>query len=233
MKQGEQQAKEILERKGIAFDETHHDDGSGFSLPDLKYLGEDRYLEVTHTLHNNAIVTKRNQYQKKSTDERLAIMEKVSAAYERIHSRSYPDTEDGRTQYQRDLKLVKSHMGYDPSKLSFEEQFSEFRCDAPIIACSTDNILREVQEKGEKHTSGNTDLFIFVLEDEFDIMMDLLKSGPQNGCYGAFFNAILRSPFPVVYVCAWSWETLTYEINNPCMMKFEKNDSGGISIMSM
>ena len=48
MKQGELEAKLILERKGIVFDETHQDDGSEHSLPDLKYLGVDRYLEVTH-----------------------------------------------------------------------------------------------------------------------------------------------------------------------------------------
>ena len=78
-------------------------------------------------------------------------------------------------QYRCDLKLVKSHMGYDPTKWDFAEKLSEFDCDSPIIECSTENILREVREKGEKHKSGNTDLFIFVLEDEFEAMMDLLQ----------------------------------------------------------
>ena len=109
MKQGEQQAKEILERKGIAFDETHHDDGSKHSLPDLKYLGEDRYLEVTHTWHNNKIAKEPNQFHMKSTVEQLEIMENAHAAYERIRSLSYPLTEAGHAQYQRDLKIVKSH----------------------------------------------------------------------------------------------------------------------------
>lgn len=131
-------------------------------------------------------------------------------------------------QYRCDLKLVKSHMGYDPTKWDFAEKLSEFYCDSPIIECSTENILREVREKGEKHKSGNTDLFIFVLEDEFRVMMDLLHSGPQNGCYGAFFKAILRSPFPAVYVCAWNWETQTYEIDDPLIMKFEKTENGGM-----
>ena len=74
---------------------------------------------------------------------------------------------------------MKSHMGYDPTKWDFAEKLSEFDCDFPIIECSTENILREVREKGEKHKSGNTDLFIFVLEDEFRVMMDLLHSGPR------------------------------------------------------
>ena len=229
MKQGEKEAKEILERKGIAFDETHHDDGSKHSLPDLKYLGEERFLEVTHTRHNNAIVTRINQFHRKSTNEQLEIMEKARNAYDRIHEGCYPNTEEGIAQYKRDLKLVKSHMGYDPTKWDFSEKFSEFDCDTPIIECSTDNILREVREKGEKHKSGNTDLFIFVLEDEFRVMMDLLRSGPQNGCYTAFFNSILSSPFPVVYVCAWNWEAQTYEIANPRIMKFEKTDGGGVN----
>ena len=222
MKQGEEKAKLILERKGIAFDETHQDDGSKHSLPDLKYLGEDRYLEVTHTYHNNAIVTKINRFHRKSTAKQLEIMEKARNAYDRIHEGCYPKTEEGMAQYKRDLKLVKSHMGYDPTKWNLGEKFSEFDCDAPIIECSTDNTLRKVHEKGEKHKSGNTDLFIFVLEDEFEAMMYILRSGPINSAYTAFVNSILCSPFPVIYVCVWNWEAQTYDTEDPLIMKFEK-----------
>lgn len=228
MKQGEQEAKMILERKGVAFDDNYHDDNSHPSMPDFKYLDEERFLEVTHTLHNNAIITHINRFHRKSTAEQLEIMEKARNAYDRIHEYCYPNTEEGMAQHRCDLKLVKSHMGYDPTKWDFAEKLSEFDCDSPIIECSTENILREVREKGEKHKSGNTDLFIFVLEDEFRVMMDLLHSGPQNGCYGAFFKAILRSPFPAVYVCAWNWETQTYEIDDPLIMKFEKTENGGM-----
>lgn len=49
MKQGEQEAKMILERKGVAFDDNYHDDNSSPSMPDFKYLDEERFLEVTHT----------------------------------------------------------------------------------------------------------------------------------------------------------------------------------------
>ena len=220
MKQGEQQAKEILERKGIAFDETHHDNGSKHSLPDLKYLGEERYLEVTHTLHNNKIAIEPNDYYMKSTSEQQKIEKKAFAAYDRIRHIGYPNTEEGKAQYKRDLKLVKSHYGYDPTKIDFSEQFSDFKCDRPTIECDPDNIIREVRSKGKTHNSGNTDLFIFVLEDEFCVMMDLLHSGQHNGCYAA-----LRSPFPVVYVCAWNWEAQTYEVDDPLIMKFEKTVS--------
>ncbi len=228
MKQGEQEAKKILERKGIAFDEAYHDDNSRSSMPDFKYLGEERFLEVTHTLHNNAIVTKLNRFNQKSTKEQLEIIEQASEAYKRFRNFIYPDTEEGKAQYETDLKLLKSHNGFDPTKRNFTEQFSEFKCDCPTIECSTDNILREVQEKGEKHKSGNTDLFTFVLEDEFEAIIDLLKSGPQNICYVSFCNAILQSPFPIVYICVWSWETQKYEVDNPIIMKYEKTDDGGL-----
>lgn len=229
MKQGELEAKMILERKGITFDETHHDDGSKHSLPDLKYLGEDRYLEVTHTLHNNKIAMEPNDYYMKSTSEQQEIEEKAFAAYDRIRHIGYPNTEDGKAQYKRDLKLVKSHYGYDPTKIDFSEQFSEFKCDRPTIECDPDNIIREVRSKGKTHNSGNTDLFIFVLEDEFEAMMYILRSGPINSACTAFVNCILRSPFPVVYVCAWNWETQTYEIDSPLIMKFEKTANDGVN----
>ena len=77
MKQGEQEAKMILERKGVAFDDNYHDDNSRPSMPDFKYLDEERFLEVTHTLHNNAIITHINRFHRKSTAEQLEIMEKV------------------------------------------------------------------------------------------------------------------------------------------------------------
>lgn len=38
MKQGEQEAKMILVRKGVAFDDNYHDDNSHPSMPDFKYL---------------------------------------------------------------------------------------------------------------------------------------------------------------------------------------------------
>lgn len=229
MKQGEQQAKLILERKGIVFDETYYDDNSRPSMPDFKYLGEEHFLEVTHTLHNNAIVTHLNRFHQKSIDEQLVIEEKASEALDRMNHADYSDTPESRTQFRKDLQLLKSHFGYDPSKWNFAEQFSEFDCDSPIIVCSADNILREVQEKGGKYKSGDTDLFIFASEDEFESMMELLRSGPQNGCCVFFFNSILRSTFPVIYVCAWQWETQSYEIDNPLIMKFEKTNDGGMN----
>lgn len=229
MKQGELEAKKILERKGIVFDETYYDDNSANSMPDFKYFGQQRYLEVTHTFHNNEIAKGPNRFNRKSIADQLKIMKKASDAYERIRNASYPDTEEGKAQYKSDLKLMKSHYGFDPTKLHFPEQYSEFNCDCPTIECAPENIIREVLSKGKTHNSGNTDLFIFVLEDEFEAMMYILRSGKQNGCYGAFFRPILLSPFQVVYVCQWNFEAQTYEIDDPLIMKFEKTDDGGVT----
>lgn len=228
MKQGEQEAKEILERKGIAFDDSHEDDGTKHSLPDLKYLGEDRYLEVTHTYHNHRYLDRVQRFYSKSSEEQCAISEDAAEALDRIMRAEYPDTLEGHALFRQDRKKVKKHMGYDPTEFSFSNKLSEFDCDLPIIRCSDENILREVAAKGKNHNSGNTDLFIFVLKDEFEAMMYVLRSGSENGCYGAFYSSLLHSPFPVVYVCVWDFESQTYETEDPVIMKFEKTDDGGI-----
>lgn len=226
MKHGELETKTILERKGIAFDESYYDDNSSDSMPDFKYLDENQYLEVTHTVHNNAIATHQNRFNRKCIAEQLAIMEQASAAKNRLFHYDYPQTQKGQAQFEKDRKLLKSHLGYDVTKL--DNQFSEFDCDLPIIECSTDNILQKLREKGKKHNKGDTDLFIFVLEDEFEVMIYLIESGNQNTCYTSFFNTMLQSPFSVVYVCVWCFESQTYETENPTIMKFEKTDRGGI-----
>lgn len=61
----------ILERKGVAFDDNYHDDNSHPSMPDFKYLDEERFLEVTHTLHNNAIITHINRFHRKAPQNSL------------------------------------------------------------------------------------------------------------------------------------------------------------------
>ena len=53
-KKGEQEAITILENLGIEIDTSYHDDNSQQSMPDIRCKGG-RYIEVTHTFHNNAI----------------------------------------------------------------------------------------------------------------------------------------------------------------------------------
>ncbi len=215
---------EILKSKGISFDESYCDDNSKKSMPDLKYANGG-YLEITHTHHNNSIVNHQNNYSKKSTAEQLKILENASEAYLRLMKRNYPKidcntlTDEEKKQFEKDKKILKKHFGYDVSNCS--QRFCEFNCDSPIIECSSDNILIEItDDKGKKHSDGNTDLFIFVLEDEMESVKYLLKTSECNGSRNEFLNTILSS-FKVVYLCVWNFENQTYNIDNPVLMKFE------------
>lgn len=219
-KQGENEALQILKLKGYCFDEKYSDDNSINSMPDLKYLNEEHYLEVTHTLHNNSLVKNCNNFDKKPIEEQLKIRQQASEALHRIHQYDYSSEDKGDALIKNDLKILKAHLGYDLTK--FNDQLSEFQCDSPIIECSTDNILREVYEKGKKHNKGNTDLFIFVLNEEFSLLCDLIRSEPYNGWKINFFKAIQRSPFRYIFICAWNFDTQTYEIENPDIIKLAK-----------
>ena len=55
-KQGEIEAITILESIGIQVDRDYLDDNGQNSMPDIR-CKDGRYIEVTHTLHNNAITT--------------------------------------------------------------------------------------------------------------------------------------------------------------------------------
>ena len=230
-KAGENEALQILKSKGITFNEFHFDDGkTGYSMPDLQY-SNGRYLEVTHTLHNNELTNPQSRmFFKRTTQEQCDITEKASNAYKRMRNRNYPTesgkmdglTKEGLEQFARDKKLINHFFG------ELDEQTgkrSEFKCDMPMIDFSSDNILRVIQEKGKKHSSGNTDLFIFVTKDEYESMMHLINTRKFNSCYLSFIDVILNSPFITVYVCIWLFEEQCYVVDNPTIMKFWKNEN--------
>lgn len=234
-KQGEQEAKQILEVKGFVFDSSYCDDNSKESMPDLRFANG-RYLEVTHTLHNHEIVRSINKFHQKSIDEQLQIMTDAKEAYDRITKNDYPQTLDGLTdeglkQFKKDAKIVRNHFGIDISDLT---KRSEFNCDSPIIESSTDNIIHEIREKAQKYSKGDTDLFIFILEDEYECLCDLLKTRNWNSCYDSFMNAVMTSPFNVVYLCVWDFEAQTYNIENPILLKFETfSDDNKLSLSQL
>ncbi|MCH5200990.1 MAG: hypothetical protein J1F60_08530 [Oscillospiraceae bacterium] len=220
-KQGEKEAKSILQSKGFEFDDTYYDDNSKNSMPDLRFVNG-RYLEVTHTLHNHNICSP-NNYCRKSIEEQLQIANDAEKALDRITARKYPRTSDeltdgGMTQFESDKITVKNHFGVDVSDFT---KHSEFNCDIPIVESSTDNIIREIGEKASKHSKGDTDLFIFILEDEYNCLCDLLETKNWNGCYNSFMNSVIKSPFDVVYLCVWNFESQTYNTENPILLKFE------------
>ena len=68
-KKSEKKAREILERKGIKFDNSYCDNNIGKSKADLRYENG-RFLEVTHTRHNNSIYYSPNKFSKKKLNEK-------------------------------------------------------------------------------------------------------------------------------------------------------------------
>ena len=220
-KRGEKEAKSILQSKGFEFDDTYYDDNSKDSMPDLRFVNG-RYLEVTHTLHNHSVCSL-NNYCRKSIEEQLQIANYTEKALDRITSRKYPRTFDeltdgGMTQFESDKITVKNHFGVDVSDFT---KHSEFKCNVLIVESSTDNIIREIKEKASKHSKGDTDLFIFILEDEYNCLCDLLETEKWNGCYNSFMNSVIKSPFDIVYLCVWNFESQTYNTENPILLKFE------------
>ncbi len=217
LKKGETEAIQIIELKGIVFDKSYSDNNSKNSMPNLKYKNG-IFLEVTHMHYNNSIVSKLNKFHQKSIREQYATSTKATEAYNRIRNLTYSQNEEGQTRYQTDVKLLKSHFGLDVNDMT--KKPSEFNCNSPIIICSIGNICEIIKEKGKKHNSGETDLFMFVLDDKCEIVKYLHNMRYQNGCYINFMNAILNSPFPTIYICVWDFNNQKYIIENPTLLKF-------------
>ena len=239
-KQGEQEAVTILERLGIEIDKDYYDDNSQQSMPDIRYL-DGRYIEVTHTLHNNAIPKGGNKYNQLRDGEdwddhfqrHLDVERRCHQALDRIRNCNYERddmgnlTEAGLVQYKQDAKLVKDHLGYDYMERDITKKHSEFNCDCPSINHSVDNILKEISEdKAKKYPDGKTDLFIYATSDEFRLMKDLLSQVNRNIYANGFLYRILQSPFPKVYVCEWDFQRQEYNTVATQLVLFYKCDDG-------
>ena len=238
IKKGESEAVIILESIGVKIDKGYKDDNSRPSMPDLK-CENGRYIEVTHTKHNNFVFTGISKYDQlrpgedgdewiqRHLDKEMAC----SDAIERIDKLDYDCDEDGnltdkaKILYQKDCKLLKSHIGYDPTENNPQKQFSEFKCDRPIISFSVDNILYEIKnDKGRKQYGVDTDLFIFATEQEYDTMNKLIRESSWNRAAQEFLNEIINSKFSVIYVCSWNIENQKYNTLNPKIVRFEKEN---------
>ncbi len=236
-KKGEQEAITILENLGIEIDRSYYDDNSQQSMPDIR-CKDGRYIEITHTFHNNAIpkgISKFDQLQPGETwsgytQRRMDVEIECSLALDRIHKIDYEEdgksklTPAGQAQFIKDAKFLKEHLGYDVMEMDFDKRFSEFKCNHSTIQFSTDNILREISEdKGGKYPDGDVDLFIFATDEEFRLMKDLIPQMNWNGTASGFLNRLLKSPFPVIYVCAWCFEEQKYNTKNPELVVFTKS----------
>ena len=234
MKKGEQEAKTILHNKGAVFDENYCDDNSQNSMPDLR-LANGRFIEVTHTQHNNGIVMGLNDFQRKSVEDQMSIMSKARASYERIMSLDYPMHEgkitlEGRTALDEDVKIVKNHFGLDVSDLTRK---TEFNCDLPIIEHSVDNIIRAISSKAQKYPNGDTDLFVFITDGEFECLYDLLETKARNGYSEHYMKRMLFSPFQVIYLCVWDFINQEYITKDPILYCFKKTVMNKIEYCKM
>ncbi len=239
-KQGELEAITILESIGIQVDRDYLDDNSHKSMPDVR-CKDGRYIEVTHTHHNNAIFSRISKFDQIQNGEsfgdsirrRLEVEIECSDALDRVHKFNYEkefvgrSSPEGLTQFMRDAKLLKEHLGYDVIEMDFAKQHSEFKCDRPTIHFSTDNILREItKDKGKKYPDGDVDLFVFATDEEFRLMEELIPQWRWNGTASGFLNQILKSPFLKIYVCEWCFERQEYNTDNPQLIVFCKYEEG-------
>lgn len=239
-KQGEIEAITILENIGKQVDRDYFDDNSHKSMPDVR-CKDDRYIEVTHTHHDNSIPTTISKFDQLQSGEtwsgytqrHLDVEIECSNALKRIHNLDYEKddmwnlTPAGKAQFKKDKKFLEEHMGYDVTKMDFDKRFSEFECDHPTIYFSTDNILREItKDKGKKYPNGDVDLFIFVTDEEFLLMKELIPQRIWNGTASGFLNQILKSPFQKIYICEWCFERHKYNTDNPQLIIFYKYGDG-------
>ena len=70
-KKGEFEAITILENIGIEIDKDYYDDNSQNSTPDIR-CKDGRYIEITHTFHNNAVPTRISKYDQLQPGENLS-----------------------------------------------------------------------------------------------------------------------------------------------------------------
>ena len=171
------------------------------------------------------------QYFKKSLKEQYEIAKAAGEAYDRMKNIDYPFetesadrlTQEGAEQYALDRKIIDSYFGKYDERTG---RSSEFKCDMPMVELSSDNILREIREKAEKHPNGDTDLFVFVDVEEYRSMLYLIATQNYNGNYHHFMRSVLNSPFNTIFICVWIFGEQKYIIENPTMMKLWKTDEG-------
>lgn len=207
-KTGEKEAVAIMKSKGFEFDVDYYDDNSRSKMPDFK-LSTGRFIEVTHTNHNNKDWNTPNSFGQKPLDERVKIAEGALQAYERLCKDNYEHDEKGVNERNRDRKVVKAYYGYDFDT----HKRTEFGCALKGMSFSINNVLNEINiDKGKKYPNGDVDLFIFVIEEEYNCVLSHKKN---------FLEKAKFSPFKTIYLCVWDMFNNKYETENPKMLKID------------
>ena len=212
MKTGELEAKTILEKLGYQMDESYVDDNSKKSMPDLR-MKNGRFVEVTHTKHNYQI----SNYWKLPIEEKNSKIDNCQKALDTIKN---PQT--SREQLKECPNLIKNHLGYDIAT----GEFSEFKCDIPSREYSIKNIIREIEEdKGSKYKNKDTDLFVFISEDEFRLI-DEATNSMKNELLCSFYN----SPFEKMWICKYEYrDGYIYDVENLDIFIFTKEKTVSVN----
>lgn len=185
-KAGELEALIIMENLGFKLD--HNDDNSKESMPDFRFE-DGHYLEVTHTEHK--MKRKPNNYSKLSLDDQLKRKEEANDAKERLrHISNYVDKPD---KIKKDKKIVNDHFG----KLTSYCTDPNINSDIISEIYTVDNIISVIEKKSEKHCEG-TDLFIFVDNDEYELLINCMTDR-----YSGLHKSVNNSVFNTVYIYPW------------------------------
>lgn len=213
-KNGEKEAKEILIKKGLTFDNSYCDNNSKASMPDLK-LSTGRFIEVTHTKHNHRDWNTPNKFDQKEPEEKLTIVTEAQRALDRLDQDEYEKdenweyTEEGNEIRERDIKIVKKHFGYDYDT----HNHSEYNSDLKSMSFSSKLIENEIlYDKGKKYPDGTVDLFIFVTAEEMRYVTNHEKQ---------FLYNIKDTKFLTIYLCVWDMINNKYEVENPKIVKVD------------
>lgn len=223
-KAGEFEAMCILKQIGYEFNDSHYDDGREDGKPDLQ-LTSGRYIEVTRTYHNSALFCKGNRFSKLPLEKQLAKRVQVSEALQRVTRLDYDQSEDGVSdcgmkQLEADRDLLLEHLGVDASNWTRTEK-AEWK-DSPIIEYSVENIIRKIESKSKKHPNDDTDLFLFVAEEEMKILFENMQDLLFRNTFESFQKTVCESSFNEVFLCQWSLREETPNIISPVLYRLRK-----------
>lgn len=70
-------------------------------------------------------------------------------------------------------------------------------------------------------------------KEEYAYFFKIFRELQWNRYAVGRFNALLDSPFQVIYVCIWDIIHQKYEVEKPVVRKLEKIPDGGIKVITL
>lgn len=199
-KEGELEAKEILESEGYIFNNDYYDDNSEENMPDFQ-LKDDSFIEVTHTDHEYSLSKYQKNLNKLSLEERYRKSLETNEIYDILLELSYRGGREGLSIEENKLfeKMVKKYRLRTGIDFCTGEHF-ERNVDEPVLTFSIKNITNQIIKKGVKHKGKNISLFIFVDEAEYGILAEVTSSNIFRSDYEKLKRVINNSCFNKVWI---------------------------------